>query len=230
MTFCQSGLPSFRRRWLAAITAGVCAAAGAPAVSAADYRGFASAGPLGVLLFQQCNGKAAAARLVKLEDDTPQAALTAGIDDVRKIMLNSGRPLYVEFDGGVVGANLRARRFLRAIGTVDSCATAPAERAAGTRLWAAGAEPPWQLVVTATGARFERPGEAPVRLPAAAFAAAAKNGATQVFDAWSALDGGSIRLELTPQMCSDGRSETAYGAQAVLRYGNRTYEGCAARF
>ena len=44
------------------------------------------------------------------------------------------------------------------------------------------------------------------------------------------LDGGTVRVELTAEMCSDGRSETAYGAKVVLRYGSRTYEGCAARF
>jgi uncharacterized membrane protein len=51
-----------------------------------------------------------------------------------------------------------------------------------------------------------------------------------VADAWSPQDGGSIRLELTEELCSDGRSESAFGARVTLRYGSTTYEGCAARF
>jgi uncharacterized membrane protein len=31
-------------------------------------------------------------------------------------------------------------------------------------------------------------------------------------------------------MCSDGRSETAYGATVFVRYGSQSFEGCAARF
>jgi uncharacterized membrane protein len=81
-----------------------------------------------------------------------------------------------------------------------------------------------------SGAQLERPGQKPVRFPAAAFAAPAKTPESRVVDAWSPQDGGSIRLELTEQMCSDGRSESAYGARVMLRYGSTTYEGCAARF
>jgi uncharacterized membrane protein len=69
-----------------------------------------------------------------------------------------------------------------------------------------------------------------VRFPAAAFTALAKPSSPRVADAWSPQDGGSIRLELTEELCSDGRSESAFGARATLRYGSTTYEGCAARF
>jgi uncharacterized membrane protein len=100
----------------------------------------------------------------------------------------------------------------------------------GLRLWATGQEPTWQLVVTAREARLERPGESPVRFPAAPFAAAAKPAATRTIDAWSTLDGGTVRVEITEQMCTDGRSETAYGASVTLRYGSRAYEGCVARY
>ena len=69
-----------------------------------------------------------------------------------------------------------------------------------------------------------------MRFPAAPFLAPPKGAGTRVIDAWSSLDGGTVRVEITEQMCSDGRSETAYGATVMLRYGSRSYEGCAARF
>ncbi len=211
--------------------AALATVATAPTVAhAADYRGFASAGPLGVILFQECKGRAPAARLVNLEDETAESALAAGIEDVRRIMLDSNRPLYVEFDGIGAGARVKARRFRRAVGTVESCADALKDVPPGTRLWATGSDPAWLLIATAAGARFERPGEKPVRFAAASFAAPAKPASARIIDAWSAQDGGTIRIEITQQMCSDGRSETAYGAQVTVRYGSRTYEGCAARF
>lgn len=202
----------------------------ATASGAADLRGFASLGLNGLILFQPCDGRKLSARTFKVEDATPDTALTAGIDDVRKIMLESGRPLYVEFRGDVAGIVTKARQFQRALGTVASCESAPTDIAAATRLWAAGDEPPWRFVLTAGGAHLERPGQQPVRFPAAAFAVPAKSATGRVVDAWSPQDGGSIRLELTEQMCSDGRSESAYGARATLRYGSTSYEGCAARF
>jgi uncharacterized membrane protein len=202
----------------------------ATASGAADLRGFASLGLNGLVLFQPCEGRKLSARTFKVEDATPDTALTAGIDDVRKIMLESGRPLYVEFRADVAGIVAKARQFQRALGTVTSCESAPTDIAAATRLWAAGEEPPWRFVLTASGAQLERPGQKAVRFPAAAFAVPAKTPAGRVFDAWSPQDGGSIRLELIEQMCSDGRSESAYGARATLRLGSSTYDGCAARF
>ena len=44
------------------------------------------------------------------------------------------------------------------------------------------------------------------------------------------LEPSHLDLEITEQMCSDGHSETAYGATAFVRIGSRTFEGCAARF
>jgi len=75
----------------------------AGSAAAADLRGFASAGPFGVMLFQPCEGKKVSVRALKVEDATPDGELTAGVDAVRKIMLDSGRPLYVEFRGDVAG-------------------------------------------------------------------------------------------------------------------------------
>jgi uncharacterized membrane protein len=79
-------------------------------------------------------------------------------------------------------------------------------------------------------AQLERPGEKPVRFAASPFLAPFKGEGPRVVDAWSSLDGGTVRVEITEEMCSDGRSETAYGARVMLRYGSRSYEGCAARF
>jgi uncharacterized membrane protein len=201
-----------------------------PAATAADLRGFASLGLNGLILFQPCEGRKLSPRTLKVEDSTPDAALTAGIDDVRKIMLESGRPLYVEFRGDVAGLIATARQFQRALGTVPNCDGAPTDIAAGTRLAAAGEDPSWRFVLTSGGGQLVRPGHKPVRFPAAAFSALAKPAYSQVVDAWSPQDGGSIRLELTEELCSDGRSESAFGARATLRYGSTTYEGCAARF
>lgn len=197
---------------------------------AAEFRGFASPGPLGVTLFQECRGKAPGRSLAKIDDATPEGALSAGLDEVRKIMLESGRPIYVEFRGSAAAGEIKASQFVRAIGTIESCAAAQSDLPAGTRLWAAGLDPTWQLVVGPREARLERPGARPVRFPAAPFTAPAAPGATRTIDAWSSLDGGTVRMEIIEQLCSDGASETAYGARATLRFGSTTYEGCAAGF
>jgi uncharacterized membrane protein len=223
-----SGLRS--ERSLAAMALVALSALAPAVVSAADFRGFASAGPLGVILFQPCEGKAPSQRTLKIEDKTPEGALMAGIDDVRAIMLNSGRPLFVEVRGDAKGILLTARQFQRAVGTAESCIDAPRDIPAEVRFWAQGGDPGWRFVVTAQGAQLERPAEKQVRFAAAPFLAPSKGGGTRVVDAWSSLDGGTVRVEITEEMCSDGRSETAYGARVMLRYGSRTYEGCAARF
>lgn len=201
-----------------------------PLASATDFRGFASPGPLGVTLFQECRGKAPGRSLVKIDDATPDGVLSAGLDEVRKIMLEPGRPIYMEFRGGLAAGQIKATQFVRAVGTVESCAATLADLPAGTRLWAGGLEPAWQLVVGPREARLERPGMKPVRFPAAPFVAPAGPAVSRTIDAWSSLDGGTVRMETTVQMCSDGSSETAYGVRATLRYGSTTYEGCAAQF
>lgn len=206
--------------------AAVLAAVTVPMASAAEWRGFASAGPLGVILFQPCEGPKLSARTLSIDDQTPDTALSAGMTDVRQIMLDSGRPLYVEFVGDAAGRGVKARRFWRAAGTVTACSEVPT--APGARLRASGEEPGWRLTVTAAEARFERMGARPVRFPAAPFLAA--KGDPRVIDAWSAADGGTVRVEVSEQMCSDGRSETASGARVTLRYGSQTFEGCADRF
>lgn len=202
----------------------------AATAQAADLRGFASLGLNGLILFQPCDGKKPSTRTLRVEDETPDAVLSAGIDEVRKIMLESGRPLYVEFRGDTAGLVVTARQFQRALGTVAACEAAPTDIAPGTRLSAYGDDPSWRFVLTGAGGQLDRPGQKPVRFPAAAFTSPAKIDASRIHDAWSPLDGGTIRLELNEQLCSDGRSETAYGARVTLRYGSTAYEGCAARF
>jgi uncharacterized membrane protein len=221
-------MANLRHRSLVALLLTASVALALPAV-AADFRGFAAAGPVGVILFQPCRGNALDARVLKLEDRTPDAALASGMEAVRKIMLEAGRPMYVEFSGTSDGKVAQATQFHRAVGTVQGCGEVPAIPA-GATVWAYGGDPPWLLVATRAGARLDRPGLPPMRFAAAPFAPAAKPAAQRTIDAWSAQDGGSVRLTITEAMCSDGRSETAYGARATLRVGSSTYEGCAARF
>ena len=43
-------------------------------------------------------------------------------------------------------------------------------------------------------------------------------------------DGSAVHVEVNPQMCSDGKSETAYGARVTVRFETRVLQGCAPRF
>jgi uncharacterized membrane protein len=208
----------------------LCALGASAAAGAADLRGFVSNGPEGLLLFQVCNGAQLSRQTLRIDDKTPDEALTAGTVAVREIMLDSGRPLYLEFRGDVAGPVATARQFQRAIGHVETCADAPKDAPAGARLLASGEDPAWRFTATAAAAQLELIGGKPVRFPAAPFASPAADGKTRVYDAWSPLDGGTVRIEFVEQMCSDGRSETAYGARVTVRYGSQSFEGCAARF
>lgn len=195
-----------------------------------ELRGFALEAAAGVVLFAPCTGASAGQQSFRLEDKSPAAALSAGMAAVRQIMLDPARPLYVEFQGELSKGIATATRFRRASGQIDSCKSASKERAAGARFAASGEDPTWKFEVFANSARLEVLGSKPVRFPPAAFATPTRDGKAFFFDAWSAQDGGTIRIEVTEQMCSDDRSETAYGARASVRYGSRSFEGCAARF
>lgn len=202
----------------------------ASAAAAAELRGFVSDGPAGLLAFQPCHGSAPAARLLKLSDRSPDTALVAGVAAVRQVMEDRERPLYVEFAGEVDGDRATARRFQRAIGHVLSCASAPADVAAGTRLAVRAGDGGWRFVATAGGGRLElAPGRA-IRFPAAAFVPAPNGGRTQVFDAWSREDGGTIRVEVTEELCLEEHAETATGARVAVRYASMSAHGCATRF
>jgi uncharacterized membrane protein len=201
---------------------------------AADLRGFVSEGAAGVLQFQFCNGPVLGRELFPIEDKTPNSALRQGVGAVRQIMLRRYQPLYVEARGDRGKTNVTAYQFQRALGTVESCKALPRDIASNVRLLAAGEGPAWRLVVTDATAVLELPDKVSVKLPAAAFKGAgsdqaAKETIARTYEARSA-DGTPIRVEVNPQMCTDGRSETAYGARVTVRLEKRTMQGCAARF
>jgi hypothetical protein len=197
---------------------------------AADFRGFVADGPAGLLVFLPCHGASPAQRGARLSDKSPDTALTSGVMAVRQVMENSGRPLYVEFAGEAVGADVTVHRFRRAIGHILSCASAPRDIPADARLSASGADPAWRFVATPAGGRLEFADGKFVRFPASAFAGSAQAGRTQSFDAWSAQDGGSVRIEITEAVCVDEGAETASGARVMVRYSSVSLDGCAARF
>lgn len=204
--------------------------AAAASANAANVRGFVSDGPMDTLLFRACSGAVLSPKPYRLEDKTPNSSLSAGVEEVRRMMHKSNRPLYIEFRGDLGNPVATARQFQRAAGTVDSCAKSPSVATTNARLLAAGEFPFWRFTVTPAGAQLERAEAKPVRFPAAAFGKPIIEKNARIFDAWSAIDGGTIRVELTEQMCSDGQSETAYGARALVRYGSQSFEGCASRF
>jgi hypothetical protein len=113
---------------------------------------------MGLILFQECRGSAPAARVVKVEDATQEGTFSAGIEAVRRIMLNAGLPLYVEFSGDASGQAIKARQFQRAVGTFQSCAAA-APIASGVQLLSAGEDPTWRFGATTAAATLERPGD-----------------------------------------------------------------------
>jgi uncharacterized membrane protein len=216
---------------IAVLVAGLASAASAQP-AAADLRGFLLEGfGASPWLFRQCVGKTLARPLLQVVDPSPGRNVQGGVEEIRKMMLDRERPIYVEFRGQISGQVVTVRQFQRTIGHVEECAEAPRDIAPATRLQAQGDEPRWQFVATAAGARFEAEGSAPVRFPAAAFAApTVRDGTRRIYDAWSPQDGGSIRIEITEEVCNDGHSETAFGARVTARLGSRTFEGCAARF
>ena len=201
---------------------------------AADLRGFVSEGAAGVLQFQFCNGAVLGRELFPIEDKTPNSALRQGVGAVRQIMLRRYQPLYVEARGERGKTNATAYQFQRALGTVESCKALPRDIPSNVRLLATGQAPTWRLVVTDATAVLELPDKVSMKLPATAFKAAgsdptAKEMLPRTYEVQSA-DGTAIRIEVNPQMCTDGRSETSYGARVVVRFEKRTFQGCAARF
>ena len=224
----------YRRKVVRRALAFLSLAFAAMASVAADLRGFVSEGGAGVLQYQPCNGAVMSQQLFPIDDKTPNSALRAGVGAVRQIMLHRYRPLYVEMRGDRGKTTTTAYQFQRAVGTVESCNSLPRDIPANVRLHAAGGAPTWRLVVTDATAVLELPDKVSVRLPGGSFKTAgtdlsAKEMLPRVYEARSA-DGNAIRVELTPQMCTDGRSESAYGARVVIRFEKRVLQGCAARF
>jgi uncharacterized membrane protein len=197
-------------------------------------RGFVSEGGVGVLQYQPCVGGVISQQLFPIEDRTPNSSLREGVGAVRHVMLHRYRPLYVEMRGDRGKTNTTVYQFQRAVGTVESCKTLPRDIASNVRLLAAGEGPAWRLVVTDATAVLELPDKVSVKLPVTAFKAAgtdqtAKETIARTYEARTS-DGIPIRVEVNPQMCTDGRSETAYGARVTVRFEKRTLQGCAARF
>ncbi|MDH5539645.1 MAG: hypothetical protein OEY03_09585 [Rhizobacter sp.] len=192
--------------------------------------GFVSEGVAGRLLFQRCDAGGLAKPLLALQDGTADRSMLAGIEQVRQVMLDADRPLYVEFVGEVAGAVLTARRFGRAIGHVANCAAAPAALAREVRLYAEGGLPAWRLRATSTGARLDEPGAKPVQFAALSLTDGDVGKKQRSYTTKSVPGGETMRLDVTEQACQDERSETAYGARVVAHYGKRRLEGCAARY
>ena len=202
--------------------------------AAADLRGFVSEGGAGVLQYQPCVAGAMSQQLFPIDDKTPNGSLRAGVGAVRQIMLHRYRPLYVEIRGERSKTNTIVYQFQRAVGTVESCTKFPRDIASNIRLLAAGEGPTWRLVVADATAVLELPDKVSVKLPAAAFKASgtdqtAKETIARTYEARTP-DGIQIRVEVNPQMCTDGKSETAYGARVSVRFEKRILQGCAARF
>ncbi|MBA2413531.1 MAG: hypothetical protein H0V63_12015 [Burkholderiaceae bacterium] len=201
---------------------------------ASDLRGFVSEGAAGVLQYQPCAGAVMSQQLFPIDDKTPNSALREGVGAVRQIMLNRYRPLYVEMRGDRGKTNSTAYQFQRAVGTVESCKSLPRDIASNVRLLAIGEGQSWRLVVTDAAAVLELPDKVTMKLSVASFKTAgtdqsAKETLLRAYEVRS-TEGVPIRVEVNPQMCTDGKSETAYGARVVVRVDKRVLQGCAARF
>jgi len=202
--------------------------------AAADLRGFVSEGGAGVLQYQPCVGGAISQQLFPIDDKTANGSLRAGVGAVRAIMLHRYRPLYVEVRGTRGKTNTTVYQFQRAVGTVESCTKFPRDIASNVRFLASGEGPSWRLAVTDSAATLELPDKVSIKLPPLAFKAAgtdqsAKETLLRTYEVHS-VDNLPIRVEVNPQMCTDGKSETAYGARVVVRFEKRVLQGCAARF
>ena len=187
-----------------------------------------------MLQYQPCFGGAISQQLFPIADKTPNGALRAGVGAVRSMMLHRYRPLYVEVRGERGKTDTTIYQFQRAVGTVDGCKAFPKDIAANVRLLATGEGPRWRLVVTDSTAVLELPDKVVMKLPATAFKGAgsdqaAKETVVRTYEAQTA-DGVEIRIDVNPQMCTDGKSETAYGARVRVRSGQSVLQGCAARF
>lgn len=195
-------------------------------------QGFVSEETLpGILSFRRCQGGKQVALPYLLDDLSAHRALLVGVMAVRDAQMNRDRPMYVEFQG-VLGDKLVAvHRFERAIGYLENCSEALKTAPADATLFAEGMSPAtWRFVVNRSGARFTLPGAKPLRFESKDFSAPRIEDGKKIYDAWSPLDGGTLHLEITEEPCLEPAAETAFGAQALLRLGHETYEGCAGRF
>lgn len=185
----------------------------------------------GILSFRRCQGGKLVSLPYLLDDLTVNRSLLGGVMAVRDAQMNRDRPMYVEFRGVLGDKLVTVHRFERAIGYLESCAVALQASPVDATLFAEGMNPSaWRFVSNAAGTRLLLPGAKPLRFESKDFMTPRTEEGKKIYDAWSRLDGGTIHLEITEQACVDIASETAFGAQAVLRAGHQIYEGCAARF
>ena len=139
------------------------------------------------------------------------------------------RPLYVEMRGERSKTNTTCS-VQRALGTVEY---APSYRVILQRhsMLASGEGPPGDGR-SDSAATLELPDKVSRKLPVSAFKAmdqAAKEALSRIYET-PLPDGIPLRVEVVPQMCTDGKSETAYGARVSVRSGKGILQGCAARF
>lgn len=224
-----SGRRRTHRRAMAVLSVALAATGAAGAAPSSEQRGFVSDGIAGGLLFQRCDATGPSTTQVMLLDKSPGNVLTTGIGEVRQVMRDPDRPLYVEFRGEAVGDKLAARQFHRAIGHVTSCTAAPA-LASGVRLFAQGGQPAWRLQSSMAGARLEVVGQKPLQFRAVSLTTFDSAKRVRNFTAAALPGGTAMRLELTEQACNDSGAEAAYGARVVAQWGTQRLEGCAARF
>lgn len=166
---------------------------------------------------------------VPLQDRTPGDALTVGVAEVKRVMQDPRRGVFVEFEGSTSANEAVAHRLWRVLGHVSDCAKVPSNVASDVRLWATGDDPDWRLVVRGAVATFTRFGGERLAFPAAPLTPQVPR---RSYEAQS----GSTRLtvEIDEALCVDAVAEAAYGARVtatVLEKGKtRRMTGCAARY
>ncbi len=203
----------------------VAALASSAAASPSFQRGFITIEPAnGQWLFTACGTRAA----VALVDRTAGHVQTEVVVEVRKVMQDRARGVFVEFRGWADERQAVVQRFFRALGYVADCPSAPANIRPTTRLWASGNEPFWRFDATPKRATLTVPGSATLHFPPGAF----ERAKASAYEADT--EAARLRLEIVEQPCMDTMAEAGFGAQAVLRLTRggktQTLKGCAARF
>lgn len=203
----------------------VAALASSAAASPSFQRGFVTIEPAnGQWLFTACGTRAA----VVLVDRTPGDSLTEVVAEVRKVMQDRARGVFVEFRGWADGRQGVVQRFFRALGYVADCPSAPANIRSTARLWASGNEPSWRFDVTPKRATLTVLGSATLHFSAVAF----ERAKASAYEAHTETT--RLRLDIVEQPCMDTMAEAGFGAEALIRLTQggktRTLKGCAARF
>jgi len=189
-------------------------------------RGFVQTGDAsGVWTLRRCGDTTD----VPVQDKTPSEALTVGVAEIKRVMQDARKPVFVEFQGSVGGAEVVARRLWRVLEYVADCANAPDNVAADAKFWASGNEPNWRLVVRGKVATFTRFGGERIAFDAAALTQQVPR---RIYKAQSS--GTQLTIEIDEEICLDTMAEAAFGARVTAtvrnKSGSRALKGCAARF